>query len=194
MNALPDCDALYLKFFSPWDKSPKEGRPFKATFPDVIRFPAYIGSTPASVSTIDQKAQAKLIEHISTMAKAAREDMREDLKILGDIDLKWIDAFDRYATRARVKDLIERSDPGNFNNQYVVVCCEFGAAIGYVLQNLQPRLIWKVQYAYWDSGLVDPKTGTVIMVFHWAIKKMSEYGIDDGFAAKIKACLELLDR
>ena len=41
--------------------------------------------------------------------------------------------------------------------------------------------------------MFDPKTGTVIAVFHWAIKKLSEYGVDDGYAAKTKACLQFLE-
>jgi hypothetical protein len=53
--------------------------------------------------------------------------------------------------------------------------------------------VWRLDWPYWDSCLFDPKTGTVIAVFHWAIKKLSEYGVDDGYAAKTKACLQFLE-
>ena len=54
-------------------------------------------------------------------------------------------------------------------------------------------LDWIIEWPYWESSLFDNKTGHVLAVFHWAIKKMSDYGIDDGFAAKTKACLQLLE-
>jgi len=39
-----------------------------------------------------------------------------------------------------------------------------------------------------------PDPQSLIPVFHWAVKKMSGYGWDDGFVQKIDACLKLLDK
>ena len=33
---------------------------------------------------------------------------------------------------------------------------------------------------------------SVVPVFHWAIKKFSTYGIDDGFADKPQVCVQML--
>ncbi len=41
---------------------------------------------------------------------------------------------------------------------------------------------------YCESSLVDPDTGRLIPVFNLAIKKMSDYGVDDGFGDKVKSC------
>lgn len=75
-----------------------------------------------------------------------------------------------------------------------IICCEFGAMLGAVMRSLQPRLFWSPNWPYWESSLIDPASGSEIPVFHWAIKKMSSYGWDDGFAEKTEACLAMLDR
>ena len=47
-------------------------------------------------------------------------------------------------------------------------------------------------YPYWESALYDQRSGTRINVFHLAIKKFSEYGVDAGFQAKAKMCIEMV--
>lgn len=94
---------------------------------------------------------------------------------------------------SRPADPIARSHPEDFGGDYVVLCCEFGAVLGHVMRARQPRLFWYLDWPYWESMLLDPQTGTVIPVFHWAIKKMSDYGVDDGFVPKIERCLRILD-
>jgi hypothetical protein len=194
MNALPMCDDLFLKFFDPWyrDEGRKQ-RPFKGTFPDIMQHPSFIGRPQSEISPLRAEFQEKVLFQIATMVEAARQDMRSYLTVGHDIDLAWIDAFDCYADRPRVQDLINTSDPKKLGNSYVVSCCEFGAALSHVFRTEVPRLIWRLDWPYWDSSLVDPQTGTAITVFHWAIKKMSEYGMDDGYAAKTKACIQFLN-
>ena len=126
------------------------------------------------------------------MINAARGDWQEYLPVNGEIDIQWVKAFDTYYDRKRVSDVIARSDPKDFGCDYIVLCCEFGAVMGHVMRLLQPGLVWYLDWPYWDSMLLDPKSGNVIPVFHWAIKKMSGYGIEDGFADKIKKCLDIL--
>jgi len=194
MITLPQCDDLFLKFFDPWyDDAGRKRRPFKATFPDIMQSASLVGYSQVQASRINPQAQEQVLAQISAMVDAARGDMKTYLKVEGDIDLSWIDAFDRYADRSQIHSLIERADPKKFSNGYVVNACEFGAALSHVLRTAQPRLVWRLDWPYWDSCLLDPKTGTVISVFHWAIKKLSEYGVDDGFAAKTKACLQILE-
>lgn len=57
-----------------------------------------------------------------------------------------------------------------------------------------PRLEWCYEYPYWESSLFAPKTGTVIPPFHFAVKKMSEYGVDDGFVAKLNHLADLPEK
>lgn len=127
------------------------------------------------------------------MVAAARADWPRYLAVSGDIDWSWIDAFDRYYDSDRIHGVIERSDPSNFSNPYIVLCCEFGAALSHVFRAALPRLVWRLLWPYWDSALLDPKRGMIVPVFHWAVKKMSEYGVDDGFVSKTKGCLQILN-
>jgi hypothetical protein len=194
MRALPHCDDLFLRFFDCWyDDAGRRRRGFKATFPDVLQHGSLVGLTQAEASCVAEEAQQQILDKISGMVSAARGDWARYLEVKGEIDLGWIDAFDRHYDRERVREVIERSDPSDFGNDYVVLCCEFGAALSHVLRTGQRRLVWRLDWPYWDSSLFDPKTGTAIPIFHWAVKKMSEYGVDDGFAAKTKACLQLLN-
>lgn len=194
MGALPHCDALFLRFFDRWyDDDDRRRRGFKATLPDVLQYDSFGGPTPAEASWLNETGQQQVLQQINGMVEAARQDWPTYLPVENDMDLQWIDVFDRYYDRQRIHHVIKRSDPSDFSNDYVVLCCEFGAVLSDVLLRAQPHMFWRLDWPYWDSSLLDPKTGNAVSVFHWAIKKMSEYGVDDGFAAKTKAVLHLLD-
>jgi hypothetical protein len=194
MIILPSCDALFLKFFDPWYKDEwRKQRPFKGVYPDITQHPSFVGLSQMQASPLDPPVRQKIEKQISGMVEAARTDMRGYLKVGSEIDLTWIQHFDLFANRSRVKDLIDRSDPTTLTNLYAVTSCEFGAAVSHILRTALPRLVWRLDVPYWDSSLLDPKTGTAIAVFHWGIKKLSEYGIGDGYAPKIKACLQFLN-
>jgi hypothetical protein len=89
--------------------------------------------------------------------------------------------------------MVEASDPAKLGNELLVLCCEFGAVLGEVLRTAAPRLEWVYDWPDWESGLLDPAHGYRINVFHWAVKKFSDYGLDDGFAAKVAQCVSLVE-
>ncbi len=128
------------------------------------------------------------------MLDACIEDWPCYLTVFGSLDENWIDAFDRYYDRERIAGVIERSDPADYGNDYLILVCEFGAALAHVLQQKQPRLVWQHDWPYWESSLIDPQTGAVIPPFHWAVKKFSDYGVEDGFRAKIDLCVSTLEK
>ena len=171
---LPDRDDLFLHFFAPWyhgDDLARRG--FVATLPDVLQHESFVGLSPAEASVVTEETQTDVLARIDAMLDAARADWPTFLAVSGEIDEDWVDAFDHHYTRARIRETIERSDPRNYGNDYLVTCCEFGAVLGRVLVSSEPRLIWRLDWPYWDSTLLDPETGTAISVFHWAIKKLS---------------------
>jgi hypothetical protein len=195
VRKLPHCDELFLRYFNCWcDDDDRKRRGFSATRPDMLQMDSLVGLLAQEASPLAQDSQDQVLDKISAMIEAAEEDWQNYLKVYGKLSLDWIEAFDEYHDRKRIQDVIDRSDPANFTNDYVIVCCEFGAALGHVLQSLQPRLVWLPDWPYWESSVFDPKTGSVLPVFHWAVKKMSEYGVDDGFAEKVQACIQLLDK
>lgn len=194
MGTLPSCDDLFLRYFDRWYSDTQRGRRiFKATKPDMYQLGAVVGSTISEISPINNTGQQKALTQIATMVNAAREDWGGYLNIYGEIEVHWIDAFDKYYDRAKIGEIIDRSDPAEFSCEYIVLCCELGAVIGEVMRAMCPRLIWYLDWPYWESMLFDPKSKTVIPAFHWAIGKMSEYGVEDGLVAKMGRAVEILN-
>jgi hypothetical protein len=190
---LPHCDDLFLDFFAPWyHQDDLTRRGFVATLPDVIQHQSFVGFSQAEASLFPVETQSEVLARIDAMLDAARTDWPTFLAVSGEIDQDWVAAFDHHYTRQTIIKTIERSDPRDYGNDYLVTCCEFGAVLGRVLMSREPRLFWRFDLPYWDSTLLDPKTGTAITVFHWAIKKLSSYGVDDGYPAKVNACLHFL--
>lgn len=191
---LPECDPLFLRFFDPWysdaDRSRKQ---CIATRPDLLQSGEYTNVPAEQLQILPEEGQAEAKAIIEEMLNACHEDWPSYLNVSGNIDLDWIEAFDAYYDREKVGELIERADPADFSNDYVILVCEFGAALGHVLRTMEPRLVWVYDWPYWESSLVDPGNGLIIPTFHWAVKKFSDYGIDDGFAAKLEMCVKMLN-
>jgi hypothetical protein len=190
---LPHCDDLFIKFLDPWYSAKDRARKqWKATRPDLVTLDGYIGASQEDIDILTAEGKNDSAKRIETMLDATRGDWPGYLNVFGEIDEHWIEAFDNYYDHLRVADVIKRSDPKDFSNDYLVLVCEFGAALGHVLKKEQPRLLWLYDWPYWESCLIDPKSGSVIPTFHWAVKKFSDYGIDDGFAQKMEMCLQIL--
>ena len=191
---LPHCDPLFRKFLDPWysdgDRSRKQ---FEDTRPDILTCDEFVGVSVADLSVLSADGEDDVRGRIDRMLEACRGDWPSYLPVFGEIDQQWIEAFDEHYDRKKIADVIKRSDPKDFSNDYLVLVCEFGAALGHVLRAKQPRLLWRYDWPYWESSLVDCRSGAVIPPFHWAVKKFSEYGVDDGFAAKIDMCLHVLE-
>lgn len=185
---LPHCDELFLKYFEPWyDEADRARRSFATTRPDMM------GITVKLDAILAPEWEKESARRVETMFRAARNDWASELGLSGEVDLSWVDAVDRHYDSERIKGILSESDPGDFCNTYLIVCCEFGALLGHVLQALQPRLQWRYDWPYWESDLRDPEANQVIPPFHWAIKKMSGYGVDDGFAEKLQVCVGMLE-
>jgi hypothetical protein len=74
-----------------------------------------------------------------------------------------------------------------------VTICEFGATIGQLFTQFD-GYDWLYSHPYFHSIIVHKETGLAITVFDWAVKKFSEYGVDDGYVAKIHAATEAVDK
>ena len=190
---LPHADKLFLRFFDRW-YSPldRQAKSFPATRPDMMAVPALVGRDAAAASSLSADDAAREMQQVEAMLAAARADWPSYLSVSEPIDLEWVRAFDAYYDKKRVRELIDRSQPDQFGNDYLVIACEFGAVLGTVLLAKVERLQWLAARPYWESSLFDPQTGNVIPVFHWAVKKLSGYGLTDGFVEKIEACIRVL--
>jgi len=184
---LPHCDTLFEKYFSPWydqDDNPTTTRPDMYVISD-------FDGQPLDLDKI-QFLRADLLEYnknqIQKMADAALDDYQHIIKS-NKLDLNVLDAVDKYYDRKRIAEIISKSDPTDFSNDYMIEVCEFGATLGYLF-NQEDRYGWLYSHPYFHSIIVHQDTGFGITVFDWAVKKFSEYGVDDGFAAKFQMALE----
>ncbi len=195
MTKIPHCDELVQRFLDRWaDERSLKRRGFQGSRPDMMRNGAYVGCTEAEASPLAEDTQAKIREQIAVMTKAAQTDWPRYLDVSGEIDIGWVAKFDQYYDRKRVAEVIARSDEKDFSNDYLVICCEFGAVLGRVCQSRLPRLIWHLEWPYWESAILDPITGYLVPVFHWAVGKMSDYSVDDGYVGKLDTCLGILTK
>lgn len=190
---LPHADKLFLRFFDRWySPADRQAKMFSATRPDMMEVPALVGRDAATASPLPADEAARELKRVEVMLEAARGDWPTYLAVAEPIDLAWVRAFDAYYDKKRVRALVDRSQPDEFDNDYLVIACEFGAVLGTILQAKVDRLQWLAGRPYWESSMFDPQTGNVIPVFHWAVKKLSGYGLNDGFADKVEACARVL--
>jgi hypothetical protein len=184
---LPHCDALFKKYFSPWYD--EEDRP-TMTRPDMYVINGFEGE-PLDLDKI-QYLPGDLLEHtikqVQSMADAALSDYQHIIQS-DKLDLHVLDAVDKFYDRKKIAEIISKSDPTDFSNDYLVEVCEFGATLGHLFSQVE-GYGWLYSHPYFHSIIVHKDTGYGITVFDWAVKKFSEYGVDDGFVAKFKMALE----
>ncbi|MEO8736503.1 MAG: hypothetical protein ABI380_08170 [Edaphobacter sp.] len=183
---LPTCDPLFREYFAPWySKEEQERRADRETRPDVEELGITLAEA-AELSPVAAEVRLGIAQRLGAMVDAARKDWKGLLKVTGEPSIEWLSAFDAHFGKQEILDLIIASSPEEFGNDYLVLCCEAGAVVGSVLQEAEPRLKWIYDSPYWESALYDEQTGTRLNVFHWVIRRMSDSGLDDGLANRVR--------
>jgi len=186
---LPHCDTLFEFFFSPWYS--EKDKP-KMTRPDMYVINGYNGY-PLDLEELQYLPKDLLDKNkslIEKMTEAALNDYQFIIKS-DKLDLNVLDAVDKFNDRKKIAEIIKESDPADFSNPYLISVCEFGSTLGFLFNELDD-FGWLYSHPYFHSIIVHKDTGYGITVFDWAIKKFSEYGVDDGFAAKFQMALQAL--
>jgi len=185
---LPHCDELFIRFLSPWYDH--DDRP-KMTRPDMYQIAAFDGKTlnldKIQYLTPESLQEVKTLIN-ETMTKAVLDDF-SFIHRSGIIDFDLLDAVDKYYDRTKISELIKESDPNDMSNPYLVTVCEFGVLLGQLFRQIE-GYDWLYSQPYFHSIIVHKDTGLAITVFDWAVKKFSEYGVDDGFTAKFHAAID----
>ena len=189
---IPHCNELYVKYFTPW--YPEKERS-NMPRPDMYEIAAYEGR-PLNLDEI-QYLNPEYLQQVKemievTMPEASLKDFQNIIKS-DSLNLELLEAVDKFYDRKKINDLIKESDPKDISNLYLVSVCEFGTLLGYLF-NQQNEFGWLYSHPYFNSTIVHKETGIGIPVFDWAIKKFSEYGVDDGFVAKFQMALEEVKR
>jgi len=189
---LPTCDPLFREYFAPWyNKEEQERRGDRETRPDIEE----LGITLAEareLSPVTATVSLGVAQRITAMSDAAGKDWKKLLKVTGEPSMEWLAAFDAHFGKQEILDLIIASSPEEFGNDYLVLCCEAGAVLGSILREAEPRLEWVYDSPYWESALYDEQTGTRLNVFHWVIRRMSDPGLDDGLADRVRRYVGLI--
>ncbi len=190
LRELPDCNDLYVQYVHKWDENPDHK--ILIVKPDMIQsFNPNTDFSNLVDTTTEMYIQIK--QQVETMTSASRQDLQEIVKF-SEFNLETIDKLDKAIDREYIEKIIDESDVNDDANQYLISTIEFGCALAETMQNEIDGLFWVYDYPYWESTLVHKQTGFEIPVFHWAIKKYSEYGVDDGFKEKILALKKDLDK
>lgn len=183
---LPHCDDLFAKYLSPWYPDENHGN---MTRPDMYVISGYNGH-PIDFDTVQYLSAGQLLKEKNQIAKMADAALGDYQHILSanELTLDVLDAVDKFYDREKIGKLIKSSDPKDFSNDYLISVCEFGAMLG-KLFNDEEEFGWLYSTPYFNSIIVHKNTGFGIPVFDWAVKKFSEYGVDDGFVAKFHAAI-----
>jgi len=193
VDCLPWCDDLFLQFCAPhYRLEDLERRGLSATRPDMESECWPAGTLLPDLQPWNSEWEGSVRAQLQRMLDSVRQDWPTYLPVDGEPDLDWVQAFDKHYTRERIDELLQRADPELDDNDYLVLCVQFGLVLGEALREALPRLEWLCDEPYWESAIVDLQTRSRVNVFHWAVKKLSEYGVDDGFRAKVLACANIL--
>ena len=68
-----------------------------------------------------------------------------------------LDTVDKYYDRKKIADIIQRSDPTDFSNDYLISVCEFGATPGYLFNQVE-GFGWLYSKPYFHSIIVHKDT------------------------------------
>jgi hypothetical protein len=152
----------------------------------MFQFSNHAGKPASAISPLRDAAQERFIHHLAvTMTNAAVGDFANLLELSPPVGFDWIQAIDEYYNIDRIADLIAESDPTEDGNPYFITCIELGTLIAKMIQSLVPDLEWLADSPYGESSLWHPTSGQMIPPTHWAIKKFSDYGWNDGLVPKI---------
>lgn len=181
-DALPRAAEVFARYFERWyEGDDRVRRHYPALRPLIEEFPV-----PLPAALIDGQLAAedreRVAAQIAEMRGAIEGDWPELLGVTGALSLGWLDAFDRAYDREEVAQVLTEANPEEFDNELVVLACELGVATGEVLRALVPDVVWVYHSPYWDSAVLDPRSGLRANVFAWALAKLSEDGVAGGYA------------
>ncbi len=170
-------DQLFQELFWRWYKPlEREVRGDALLRPDVEELgPGAESSAPdaAQLSRLPAHAQASIQRQLERMFDAARQDLEQYQSPSGELDELWLEAFEHRYTVHEAQSLAAMVDPENQANDFVVLCCELGAAFGALLQARLPGLFWVPEAPYYESYLAQPELQLRVNPFGAALRFMS---------------------
>ncbi|MCO5166721.1 MAG: hypothetical protein M9894_10195 [Planctomycetes bacterium] len=210
-DSLPSCEALFARFCLPWySPADLQRRGHATTRPDVEVRAARPGTPSGRLHAAPREGLHFVRMALDETLARAVEAWSRDLGLAAPAgpgaatgaaseadgptpDPAWLEAFDRAHDRAQVAALIAGADEGQRDNAYLTATARLGVVLGAVLRRAVPRAGWVLESPFWESAIYDPRSGTRVNVFHWALRRLSADAVDDDTRAKLLSCVEALE-
>lgn len=168
-------DALFEEFFWRWySEAERAARGQPGLRPDVESLPAALGQPASALSRFEPEAQAAIVAQCQRMAEAASQDFSELLDETAGVDLDFVARLTRAFDVEAALRLAVSSAPEREPNDYLILCCELGSALGEATRRLLPGAEWVAEMPYWDSWLWHAPTGRRLNPFHAALRELSQ--------------------
>ena len=210
---LPGVDELFATYFGmAYEPQDIQQRGFPGVRPDVVQ--AYKPGAPLDqIIPLGAGFRAPVQDRIQKILQATHEDWASYLKPIEDPakdwfqkagliegygakapvpfpGQAWVRAFDAHFNEEAIFKLIDRSNPKEPSNDFIICVVELSVVLGEVLKARIPKSGWYLSWPYFDSSIYDPRFGTLCHVFDWALKKFSKEHWDDGLANKLEFCAD----
>ena len=189
---LLDADQLFARFFRPWRREAPAASATSTLRPDLLLVPGWRGRSASELSLLTHAMQEKVTQQIAQMLAAARSDWQEFVAPYDVLSRDGLLAIDAHFSSDYLRHLLSTSDPTDLGNDLVVLICELGVVLGEALRAARPSLQWVADWPYWDSTLVETRTGHVLAPFQWAMRRFSRTGADDSLLGRVGTCLGIL--
>lgn len=161
---------------------------------DVITMYPRNGISAAELSELDEMDQEAVINQLDTMRKVGLQELTDHTGLNFTCTANAIEQIDQWYDEIHVNDLIDHStcDATGVTDVFIR-SVEIGALLGQWFIEQGQAFAWLPTIPYWESPFYHRKTGSIVPVLHWAVKKFTSYGIEDGLLAKCQACVQRLE-
>ncbi len=157
----------------------------------VRRYPA--GHPVEQLALFEADARETIVRQLTRMTEAARADNAAHLGAAGRFDDEFLAAFDAHWDKERVWALSSAADPTLGNNDFVVLACELGAALGAMVLERCPGTQWLPEMPYWESVVYREATGVGVDVFGLARQRLSPEALGAPLAQELRSLCQQLD-
>lgn len=123
-------------------------------------------------SRLPEYVRGNVLRQLSRMVDAARQDQARFLPPNEALGFEWLRGFEEHYSVREVQNLAVAVEPEQSTNDFVVLVCELGAVVGWLLSQAE-GLEWVPEAPYWESYLVDREREVVIRPFVAALRFMS---------------------
>ena len=152
------------------------------------------GKTPRELSSLDDVWQSRVLKQLDIMVESAVQDWE---KLLGKPTMNYqcaLSGIHKCYNQSTVTKLLKGEKENEVDGDVFITAIEIGVICGKVIIELNRNWGWIPCMPYWESPLYHSKSGCIANVFHWGVKKLSSYAVEDDLYGKCLACNEVAEK